>query len=107
MFKTIKGAPERLLKSGQSAPSLDTAGVRIALDVHRDARSGDVLVQYGSGATTVGTGLQAVNVKVGKAPLPPTAGATGALTLTLTFQVVLDPGGKVSLITPGGDPGNG
>lgn len=104
-FRTIKGASDRLLRSSSTAPTLDTSAVRIALDVVRDARTGEISVQYGSGATSVGSGAQAVQVAAGKGPLPPQTGPDGTVTLTLSFQVVAYPGGKVSLITPGADPG--
>lgn len=101
-FATQKGTSDRVRKRGEALPEQDTNGARVALDVHRNS-SGNVVVKWGSGATSVGSGATAMTVVRGANPARATT--TGGKTVfKLTFNVEIASDGSVSVVTPGTDP---
>lgn len=102
-FASTRGSSDRARRPDQSLPAQRGGGsARVAVDVSRSS-SGDITVEWGSAAFTVGSGASQINVVVGPGPGAPAA-RDGKTTFELKIAVEVDSAGSVSVITPGGDP---
>ena len=103
-YETLKGTVERVRMKGETLPAMDAAGMRFAVDVHRTA-AGNVYVQWGTAAGTVGADKTKLTFAIGSGPDKVKVDAAGNQTFNVTLSVKLDKDGNLSVVTPGSDPG--